>query len=104
MAYHGAWVELDPDAIIALHSAETVFTCTELRRQRPEEMPSGNLSTLCSGAGPISVVPSHEVKIIHALKVAINCVVVRHIERLLSDRVLNHSRSRYTQGPGRRPA
>ena len=25
MAYHGAWVELDPDAIIALHSAETVF-------------------------------------------------------------------------------
>ena len=25
MAYHGAWVELDPDAIIALHSSETVF-------------------------------------------------------------------------------
>ena len=24
-AYHGAWVELDPDAIIALHSAQTVF-------------------------------------------------------------------------------
>jgi ketosteroid isomerase-like protein len=25
MAYHGAWVELDPDAIIALHSADSVF-------------------------------------------------------------------------------
>jgi ketosteroid isomerase-like protein len=25
MAYHGAWVELDPDTIIALHSADSVF-------------------------------------------------------------------------------
>ena len=25
MAYHGAWVELDPDAIVALHSADSVF-------------------------------------------------------------------------------
>jgi ketosteroid isomerase-like protein len=25
MAYHGAWVGLDPDAIIALHSADSVF-------------------------------------------------------------------------------
>ena len=25
MAYHGAWVELDPDAIIALHSLDSVF-------------------------------------------------------------------------------
>ena len=25
MAYHGAWVELDPDAIIALHSEATLF-------------------------------------------------------------------------------
>jgi ketosteroid isomerase-like protein len=24
-AYHGAWVELDPDAIIALHSEDSVF-------------------------------------------------------------------------------
>jgi hypothetical protein len=29
-------------------------------------------------AGPIGVVPSHEVEVIHALKIAINCVVVRH--------------------------
>jgi SnoaL-like protein len=25
IAYHGAWVEWDPDAIIALHSADSVF-------------------------------------------------------------------------------
>ena len=25
MAYHGAWVELDPDAIVALHSLDSVF-------------------------------------------------------------------------------
>ncbi len=25
MAYHGAWVELDPDAIVGLHSADSVF-------------------------------------------------------------------------------
>jgi ketosteroid isomerase-like protein len=25
MSYHGAWVELDPDAIIALHSEDSVF-------------------------------------------------------------------------------
>jgi ketosteroid isomerase-like protein len=25
MAYHGAWVELDPDAIVALHSEDSVF-------------------------------------------------------------------------------
>jgi ketosteroid isomerase-like protein len=25
MAYHGAWVELDPEAIIALHSPDSVF-------------------------------------------------------------------------------
>ncbi len=25
MAYHGAWVELDPNAIIALHSPDSVF-------------------------------------------------------------------------------
>ncbi|HEV3366904.1 MAG TPA: nuclear transport factor 2 family protein [Acidimicrobiales bacterium] len=25
MAYHGAWVELDPDLIISLHSADSVF-------------------------------------------------------------------------------
>jgi ketosteroid isomerase-like protein len=25
VAYHGAWVELDPDAIVALHSADSVF-------------------------------------------------------------------------------
>jgi hypothetical protein len=31
-------------------------------------------------ARPIGVVPSYEVEIIHPLKIAINCVVVRHIE------------------------
>jgi hypothetical protein len=31
-------------------------------------------------AGPVGVVPSHDVEFIHALKVAINCVVVRHIQ------------------------
>jgi ketosteroid isomerase-like protein len=25
MAYHGAWVELDPDVIVALHSVDSVF-------------------------------------------------------------------------------
>jgi hypothetical protein len=25
MAYHGAWVELDPDAIVAFHSDDSVF-------------------------------------------------------------------------------
>src|SRR5258708_5714340 len=25
MAYHGAWVELDPEAIVALHSPDSVF-------------------------------------------------------------------------------
>lgn len=37
-AYHGAWVALDPDAIVALHSANTVFTCTAPRSLRPEAM------------------------------------------------------------------
>src|SRR5271156_1405764 len=30
-------------------------------------------------ACPISIVPSHEVEVIHALKVGINSVVVRHV-------------------------
>jgi hypothetical protein len=30
--------------------------------------------------GPVGTVPPHEVELIHALKVAINYVVVRHIQ------------------------
>jgi len=31
-------------------------------------------------AGPVGVVPSHEVQIIHTLKIAINCLVVGHFQ------------------------
>ena len=37
-------------------------------------------SRVVEDAGPVGVVPSHEVEFIHALKVAVNCVVVWHNE------------------------
>ena len=47
-------------------------------------------------ASPVGVVPSHEVGFIHALKVAINCVVVRHIQSVSCViKFIIHSRSSY---------